>query len=235
MSGPTVGAAVLRPLRSGNAFEDCVGRLLQLVRLGLVAPGERLPPERELAARLEVSRATLREALHALADAGAVVARPGRYGGTFVLDAPVPTVVGPPPTPAELADVLALRLVVEVGAVELAASSPVPAVAAAALDAMVEDCRAADPHRYRPLDSRLHLALVELAGSPSLSAVAADVRMRLNDVLDRIPLLPRNIAHSDAQHERIVQAVVRGRPPAARRAIQEHLAASAALLHGFLG
>lgn len=235
MSEPTVGAAVLRPLRSGNAFEECVGRLLQLVRLGLVLPGERLPPERELAGRLAVSRATLREALRALAEAGWVAARPGRYGGSFVLDAPAPAVVAAPPTPAELADVLAVRRVVEVGAVELAASSPVPAAAAAALDQMVRDCRSAAPHRYRPLDSRLHLALVELAGSPSLSAVAADVRMRLNDLLDRIPLLPRNIAHSDAQHQRIVDAVVRGRPPAARRAVEEHLAASAALLHGFLG
>ena len=53
-------------------------------RLGLAAPGERLPAERDLAARLGVSRVTLREALHALQEAGYVESRRGRYGGTFV-------------------------------------------------------------------------------------------------------------------------------------------------------
>lgn len=42
-------AAVLRPVRAGNAFEETVERLLQIIKLGVVAHGERLPPERELA------------------------------------------------------------------------------------------------------------------------------------------------------------------------------------------
>ena len=45
--------AVYRPVRGGNALEDTVARLVQTVRLGLVAPGESLPPERELAERRE--------------------------------------------------------------------------------------------------------------------------------------------------------------------------------------
>lgn len=230
-----VGTAVLRPLRRGNAFEECVGRLLQLIRLGLVRPGERLPPERELAARLGVGRATLREALRSLADAGWVHSRPGRYGGTFVREDPPATALPAVPSAAELEDVLVLREVVEVGAVELAASRPVPPAAAVALRASLEECRRAEPSRYRPLDGRLHLAVVELAGSPSLSIAAADVRMRVNDLLDQIPQLSRNIGHSDEQHARLVDAVLAGRPTAARQAMQEHLAASAALLRGFLG
>ncbi|MYX21317.1 GntR family transcriptional regulator, partial [Streptomyces sp. SID8380] len=43
---------VLRPVRGGNGFEEALEQVLQVLRLGLVAPGERLPPERELAARL---------------------------------------------------------------------------------------------------------------------------------------------------------------------------------------
>ena len=50
------GEALLRPVRPGNAFEDTVGRLLETIRLGVLAPGESLPPERELAARLGVIR-----------------------------------------------------------------------------------------------------------------------------------------------------------------------------------
>ena len=75
-------------VRCGPAtrFEDTVGRLLQTIRLGVLAPGESLPPERELAARLGVSRDTVREAIKSLADAGYLVSRRGRYGGTFLAD-----------------------------------------------------------------------------------------------------------------------------------------------------
>ena len=47
-----------RPVRPGNAFEETVQRLLQTIRLGVVAPGEQLPSERELALRFAVSRDT---------------------------------------------------------------------------------------------------------------------------------------------------------------------------------
>ncbi len=230
-------AVALRPLRSGNAFEECVERLLALVRLGLVGPGERLPSERELATRLGVSRATLREALHSLADAGWVQSRRGRHGGTFVLTRTVPVVAVRPVAVLreQLEDVLALREVLEVGAAEAAAAMTVSAAAADALQRMLCECRAASGARYRPLDSRLHLAVVELARSPSLSAAVADVRMRLNDLLDQIPLLALNIKNSNDQHDRVVRAVVQGRPARARKAMSEHVAASAALLRGFLG
>src|SRR6266487_1521457 len=51
--------AVFRPVRSGNAFEEAVERILQAIKLGVVTYGERLPAERELARRLAVSRVTL--------------------------------------------------------------------------------------------------------------------------------------------------------------------------------
>ena len=64
-SEPTslVDEAVFRPVRTGNAFEDTVGRLMQTIRLGVVAPGGALPSERDLAQRFSVSRDTVREAI----------------------------------------------------------------------------------------------------------------------------------------------------------------------------
>ena len=76
---------VLRPVRAGNGFEEALEQILQVVRLGLVPGGERLPAERELAERLGISRVTLREVLKVLQDQGLVESRRGRYGGTFVL------------------------------------------------------------------------------------------------------------------------------------------------------
>jgi len=234
-------AAVFRPVRAGNAFEETVERLLQAVRLGIVAPGERLPPERELAARLGVSRVTLREAIRSLADAGLVQSRRGRTGGTFVLtDGAGPgTVAGPAagaqPGPAALRDALRLRRVLEVGAVELAAERTLTAAVRADLEHRLEAATATSLREHRAADSRLHLALAEASGSPSLVTAVADVRMRVNAFLDRIPFLPPNLANSHAQHREVVAAVLGGDPAAARSAMHAHLDATAALLRGFLG
>jgi DNA-binding GntR family transcriptional regulator len=102
------------------------------------------------------------------------------------------------------------------------------------LSARLADVRAAHPEDYRRLDSRLHLAIAEAAGSPSLVLLVAENRMRLNALLDRIPLLGRNIRHSDDQHDAIVDAILAGDPAAAGAAMLAHVGGSAALLHGFL-
>jgi DNA-binding FadR family transcriptional regulator len=59
--------------------------------------------------------------------------------------------------------------------------------------------------------------------------------MRLNDLLNAIPVLQRNIDHTARQHEAIVQAILDGDPVRARTAVSEHLAGTASLLRGFLG
>src|SRR4030088_1376073 len=109
--------SLLRPVRPGNPLEDTVERLLQTIRLGVYAPGESLPPERELAARLGVSRDTVREAIKSLADAGYLVSRRGRYGGTFLADELPTAAEGDVAiTRDEIDDALRLREILEVGA-----------------------------------------------------------------------------------------------------------------------
>src|SRR5829696_7892374 len=76
--------AVLRPVRGHHAFEACVEQLATAIRLGVYPRGTTLPPERHLADRLGVSRATLREAMAALREAGLVETTRGRGGGTVV-------------------------------------------------------------------------------------------------------------------------------------------------------
>jgi DNA-binding FadR family transcriptional regulator len=58
--------------------------------------------------------------------------------------------------------------------------------------------------------------------------------MRLNDLLNAIPVLQANIDHTTAQHTAIVAAILAGDPSAAQRAIAEHLDGTASLLRGFL-
>lgn len=225
---------VFRPVRSGNSLEDTVARLMQTIRLGVVAPGGALPSERELAGRFSVSRDTVREAIKELADAGYLSARRGRYGGTFVTD-PLPVSGGAaPPAPGELDDLIGLREVLERSAARLAAERELGAPQRAALWTRLAEVQAASPGDYRRLDSRLHLGVAELAGIPSLVALIADNRTRVNELLDSFPLLARNIEHSNRQHEAIVLAILAGDGASAEEAMREHLEGSAALLRGFL-
>ncbi|MFI6487314.1 FadR/GntR family transcriptional regulator [Streptomyces sp. NPDC050564] len=228
---------VLRPVRAGNGFEEALEQILQVVRLGLVPGGERLPAERELAERLGISRVTLREVLKVLQDQGLVESRRGRYGGTFVLprsDAPGEQELRRRIAEVDIEDVLRFREVLEVGAAELCATHGLDDDRAGRLRealACTHDAPLAD---YRRLDTMLHLTLAELCGSPSLAAQYAAVRASVNDLLDCIPLLVRNLEHSQSQHTALVEAVLDGDADGAREMMREHCAGTAALLRGFL-
>src|SRR5260370_24973914 len=86
-------AALLGPVRAGNAFEETVERMLTVIKLGMVAPGHRFPPERELAGLFGVSRLTLREAIRPLQQARYVESRRGRVRRARLTHEP------PPPHP----------------------------------------------------------------------------------------------------------------------------------------
>ncbi|MGH7297791.1 MAG: FadR/GntR family transcriptional regulator [Polyangiaceae bacterium] len=235
----TVDDLLFRPVRAGNAFEETVERLLQTIRLGIVAPGGRLPAEREMAARFKVSRVTVREAIRALQQAGYVESHRGRYGGTFVTRAlPRPSRRNLRQLAQEmggtLEDALTMRYVVEVGAAEAAALRPLADQDRDYLRQRLAETAGVGLEDYRRYDSRLHLAIAEAAGSPSLTSAVAEVRGRINDLLDAIPLLARNIEHSNEQHAVIVTAILVGDAEGARRAMAEHVSGTASLLRGFL-
>jgi DNA-binding FadR family transcriptional regulator len=247
--GPDL-TGLLRPVREGNAFEETVERLLTVIKLGFVGPGERFPAERDLAVQLGISRLTLREAIRELQQAGYVESRRGRSGGTFV--------TGRPPAPdrgelrrlaredgEKLADALTFRLAVETGSADaLAQLMARPAAvkgagelgggARAVLEARLADVNRASPRDYRRLDTLFHLSIAELTGSGLLAAACTDARMRLNDLLNAIPVLQRNIDHTAGQHAAIVAAILAGDAERARRSVAEHLEGTGALLRGFL-
>ncbi len=231
-----IGAHV-PPVRVGNVFEETMERVVHAIRLGQFPPGSKMPPERELAEMLRVSRTTLREALAELQASGYVTVRRGRYGGTYVVQS-LPQLSGRPAgllNADEVWDLLTLRRILEPAAAELAARRDLSGAQRDQLWQGHLECAAASVGHYRPLDSRLHLLIAELSGSSSLLGVVADARARVNELLDRIPLLPRNLEHSGEQHEAIVQAVLDADPEAARAAMLDHVDGTAALLRGFLG
>jgi DNA-binding FadR family transcriptional regulator len=237
---PAITAAVFRAVRTGNAFEETVERLLQGVKLGVYSPGDRLPPERELTRRLGISRITLREALRELAAAGYVETKRGRFGGTFIIRAPEPLVHDELTAAArdmggQLDDALTFRRVVESGAAEMAARASLSMQQREHLAESLAATRACGVLGYRQADTRLHLAIADAAGSPLLTASVVEGRVRLVDLLNAIPMLETNLEHANLQHASIVRAILAGDPERARHAMEEHVAGTAALLRGFLG
>ena len=238
---PAIVAAVFRAVRTGNAFEETVERLLEGVKLGVYAPGDRLPPERELTRRLGVSRITLREALRELAAAGYVETKRGRFGGTFIIRQPEPmvpdelTAAAARDMASGLDDALTFRRVVETGAADMAARASLSRQQRESLAECLADMADAGSFGYRQADTRLHLAIADAAGSPLLTASVVEARVRLVDLLNAIPMLERNLEHADVQHTAIVRAILAGDPEKARRTMEEHVTGTAALLRGFLG
>ncbi|WP_434481908.1 FadR/GntR family transcriptional regulator [Streptomyces sp. NBC_01340] len=76
--------AVFTPVDNRARVDTVIRRLSDAIELGLLADGEQLPGETELAGQLGVSTVTLREALMALRQQGLVTTRRGRGGGSFV-------------------------------------------------------------------------------------------------------------------------------------------------------
>jgi GntR family transcriptional regulator, transcriptional repressor for pyruvate dehydrogenase complex len=240
---------VLGPVRGHHAFEGCVEQLATAIRLGVFPTGTVLPPERDLADRLGVSRATLREAMAALREAGMVRTTRGRGGGTVVAyEAVSPAyaredagqVAGPELAGRReaLLDCLTFRRVVEPGACMTAAGRTLSAaermLLTAALHEVDQALERGGPAAHRQADSRLHLALASVTGSDRIIRAVTEVQGCLHEMLQLIPVLPVNIEHSTTQHHAIVDAVLAGAPGRARQAMERHCDDTAALLRGLL-
>jgi GntR family transcriptional regulator, transcriptional repressor for pyruvate dehydrogenase complex len=184
-------------------------RVQSLLEEGHVRPGDRLPPERRLAAELGVSRSTLREGLRRLIDLGIVEARQG--SGTYV-------------APLDLDDLLDVRLQLEPYAARLAAGRR-SEQDLARLDATLAELRAHedDPAAFAAADARLHQAVTDAAGSVALRVLLAALADLLRRSRDTTASDPAVRGAALAELERLVDAIRAGDGPAAERAMRAHL------------
>jgi GntR family transcriptional regulator, transcriptional repressor for pyruvate dehydrogenase complex len=227
--------AIFAPVRSQTAFEETVDRLGTAIKLGLLAPGARLPAERELCTRMGIARSTLRQALTALSQSGHVFATRGRGGGTFVSDPQPPS---DPPSEQMLTqwrETCDQRLAVELGvavlAAERAASADLDALddVAGTLEDMLEDFVA-----YRQADIRLHVGLAEATRSTSLVRAMTEAQGAMSNLIDYIAHPPQVLASSNAQHRRLLAAVRERDAMRAAQVMTEHLQGTEHILAGLL-
>jgi DNA-binding FadR family transcriptional regulator len=227
--------SIFAPVRSQTAFEETLERLGTGIKLGLLAPGTRLPAERDLCEQLGIARSTLRQALTALVQSGHLHAVRGRGGGTFVADSPP---AAGRPTPELLAgwrEACDMRLSVELGVIVLATERAGPEVIAPLEELIgVMDERMDDFAAFRQADVRFHMGLAEATGSRRLVSAMTEAQGAMTDLINAIPHPPEVLAWSNAQHTRLVACVEQHDAATAVRIMTEHLQGTEHVLAGLL-
>lgn len=219
------------PIRPTLQFQEAADRLTRAIRLGLLQPGDRLPVERDLARRMQVSRGTVRQALQELASRGYIRIRRGRGGGAFVAAGPV-AVSGRRALPGDVEELLDLRRVVGMGVVDLA----IDRVTAAECDWLYtlaeQDAATADASAHALLDARFHVALAEITRQLRLVELAVEVEAALVDVAARLQRSPDALAAADREHRELIAALRLRSTAVARDVLARHFEAIDVLARG---
>ncbi|MEV5411778.1 FCD domain-containing protein [Thermopolyspora sp. NPDC052614] len=217
--------AVFAPVSTEGRVDAVVRRLTDAIALGLLADGEQLPSESELAGLLGVSTVTLREALVALRQRGLLVTRRGRGGGSFVR-APAEPEIGERLrafAADELRDLGDHYTAIAGAAAMLAARRALPADVEPLWRSLREMADTDSPARLRRLDGRFHVEVA--AASQSARLTREEIRLQA----DIGPLLwlpydePGGHDEATAQHRAIAAAIADGDPGRARELAERHV------------
>jgi GntR family transcriptional repressor for pyruvate dehydrogenase complex len=234
MGADAAVAAVFEPVRTATTFEETVDRLGTAIRLGILAPGSRLPSERDLADQLAISRSTLRQAITALVESGHLTSVRGRTGGTFVVPEPPLAEGSAGPLPDGWHEVLDVRIAVEVGVATVAAER-IDDDALATMGEAVERMDAATEFEdYRRADVRFHIAIAQATGVPRLVALATEVQAEVTELIAHIAHPPQVLRHSNADHRRLIDALTRRDAARATRVVRRHLDGTEHILSGLM-
>lgn len=214
--------------QQGSLSDRIERQIVDLLIADELRPGDRLPPERELATLLGVSRPSVREAIRSLEAQGRLHVRHGQ--GVYVTDPKSQRHLRASLADAEVpvAELFAMREVLEVPAAGWAAEAGDTARIDAAAQALAELNEAAqdsppDFHRLQALDAAFHMRLVEAAGNRFLRQTLGVLQEMLAASMETTLLVPGRLAKSRGQHEAILAAVRGADPAAARAAARRHI------------
>jgi GntR family transcriptional repressor for pyruvate dehydrogenase complex len=218
---------IVEPSRPGQTNEQVVARVYELIKEKALRPGDRLPPERELAKQLGISRPSLRAGLGSLISMGVLKSRQG--AGTFLVD-------GPPALNSEPLRLLAdlhgfsyehmfeTRSILEVGATGLAAERATGEHLATMAEEITEMFVAIkDPQQFLVHDMAFHRAVAAASGNLTLATLVEMVSGILYE--RRRTTIERAHDFNEAleMHRKIYKAIRSRQPDAAREAMREHI------------
>lgn len=210
--------------------EKIVSQITDAIIGGSLAPGDRLPPERELAEQFGVSRTVVRDAIKTLSGRGILQVRRG--AGIFVSSSGRQVIdrIGGlsdllPLEGAGLRDLFEIRRTLEIEAAGWAADRR----SEHHVERLREIVSGARGHSGEPdvigeRDARFHLAIAEASQNLVLVRVMLTLLDLLGTARRRSLSIPGRPDLSLEQHEKVLSAIEAGDPRAARRAMLEHLA-----------
>lgn len=221
------------PVQTRRTFEEAAEQIADKIRTGELRPGDKLPGERALAAQMEISRPTLREAVKVLVEAAVLEVRRGPGGGMFVATDVVPVELVRQRSSlrlGEVAGVLEARRMLEPRVAQLAAvraSDDDFAALERTIDAMraivASGYKPEDEDRFLQIDVQFHLALARAAGNSTVETLMRMLIRQLEiarDMAMHLPLVPEWTIEI---HERTVAAVRSGDLDEVEAVMDEHV------------
>ncbi|MBI4492482.1 MAG: FadR family transcriptional regulator [Chloroflexi bacterium] len=218
---------MLAPVKKTRIYEHIVEQICALVAEGKLKPGDQLPPERELASTLRVSRTSVREALRALEVQGLILGRQG--GGTFVKEMSAELLVQRLAASLgrgarAIEELLEVRELIEPGIARRAAERATPE-AIGELERLLERQRAkvAAGESYVDEDTAFHYTLAVAAANQTLLRLQDTIRDMLRETRASSLLGGDRPIRSLRGHEQILDAVRRHDGEAAYQATLGHI------------
>jgi GntR family transcriptional repressor for pyruvate dehydrogenase complex len=223
------------PVGPRRTFEGAVQQIAERIRLGELNEGDRLPAERELAVAMQISRATLREAVRVLSDAGVLTVKPGSSGGICVASGYVPFEILRSKSDlrlGEVAGVLEARRLLEPRVAQLA-SMNARDHDFTRLQAIIDQQKSLveagdvtrDIDRFLQLDAQFHLSIASATGNATIVSLMRMLLRQLEiarDMALRQPPIPGWVIEI---HERTLAAIRSADQDAIEIVMDEHLAA----------
>jgi GntR family transcriptional regulator, transcriptional repressor for pyruvate dehydrogenase complex len=226
-NSPAVARTGGAPVDDSLAAERVVTHIERLIQAGQLKPGDRLPPERELALQIKVSRPSVRAGLRSLAAVGVVEARHG--AGSFITSGPPKLSTGPLSLMAALHgftrdDMFDARRALEVTAARLAAERATGDDLAAMSEEVAGMFAALqDPQEFLVHDVRFHRAVALASHNPVIAALV-ELVSTMNYERRRLTVeRARDLKESAEMHRRIYSAIRDHDGDRARREMNEHL------------
>jgi GntR family transcriptional regulator, transcriptional repressor for pyruvate dehydrogenase complex len=219
---------------TARASADVVAQVRAAIDAGALGPGDRLPPERELAQQLGVSRVTVRDALRVLEANGLVIIRVGARGGAFVT-APEPEHVSEGlanmlmMSQVSVGDITEARTIFELGVVDLVCERATPED----LEELAEICDRSERELARgtfdvSLSAEFHARLARSAHNMAIELVTeAFQEPVLRSLAEARAIDPHMGEPGISEHRRIVDAIASGDADAAKSIMRSHLSRTA--------
>jgi DNA-binding FadR family transcriptional regulator len=216
----------LQAVDNRRLYRQIADQIAALIEKGEYSTGERLPPERDLARQLGVSRPSVREALIALEVEGYVEVRVG--SGVYVVGSRGQRAAAPLPADSGPFELIKARWLIEAECAALAAKNATRGQLRAIEEAL-DDMAAQREKGTMPLDAdrKLHLRIAEATGNSALAMVVKTLWDQRTG-----PLFLRLEHHFDTpelwgaaieEHRAIVEAIARRDAGAARAAMRRHM------------